>query len=299
MKKYISLILTFILAFTSIPLTSAQEVMSSDTELSNLSVTDAVYSQQPKDLDPQDIITVSSVAEKFQVDGDWVYGEVTKGYLLHHIYEGLLEKQRGGSYEQYMNRLYPHVAEQQPSVTTSVYDTTTVTTSVYDYLSKVESDGDVKETSVTDSVYEIPKFRRSKRSLSSSSSYDSFALKQRELKFDHAPYSVGSVGENISTVDGSLHVEQTDLVLPGPNGLDFELRRVYDSSRGKDDIYYNERTYKQSTRKLEEDDRSPLGKGWMWDIPYLKLSEGQQYLYLPQRGTFALVDRLHLVGQKN
>ncbi|KJB84572.1 hypothetical protein AZ66_30300, partial [Paenibacillus sp. E194] len=288
MKKYISLILTIILAFTSIPLTSAQEVMSSDSELSNLSVTDAVYSQQPKDLDPQDIITVSSVAEKFQVDGDWVYGEVTKGYLLHHIYEGLLEKQRGGSYEQYINGLYPHVAqhiaEQQP----------TVTTSVYDHLPEVNNDEKANETSVTDSVYAIPKFR-SKRSLSSSSSYDSFALKQRELKFDQAPYSVGSVGENISTVDGSLHVEQTDLILPGPNGLDFELRRVYDSSRGKDDIYFNERTYKQSTRKLEEDDRSPLGKGWMWDIPYLKLSDGQQYLYLPQRGTFAL-DGYDIVG---
>ncbi|MCY9528556.1 wall-associated protein WapA [Paenibacillus alvei] len=294
MKKYISLILTFILAFTSIPLTSAQEVMSSDAELSNLSVTDAVYSQQPKDLDPQDIITISSVAEKFQVDGDWVYGEISKGYLLHHIYEGLLEKQRGGSYEQYMNRLYPGVA-QQIAVTTSVYNTATVTTSVYDHLSKVESDGNVKKPSVTDSVYEIPKFRRSKRSLSSSSNYDSFALKQKELKFDHAPYSVGSVGENISTVDGSLHVEQTDLILPGPNGLNFELRRVYDSSRGKDDIYYNEESHKQLPRKSEEDYRSSLGKGWMWDIPYLKVAEDQKFLYLPQRGTFA-IDGYDLVG---
>ncbi|WP_430112229.1 polymorphic toxin-type HINT domain-containing protein [Paenibacillus sp. B1-33] len=288
MKKYISLILTFILAFTSIPLTYAQEVMSSDAELSNLSVTDAVYSQQPKDLNPQDIITVSSVAEKFQVDGDWVYGEVTKGYLLHHIYEGLLEKQRGGSYEQYMNRLYPNISrnasEQQPSVTTSVYD----------HLSNVESDGDVKKTSVTDSVYEVPKFRRSKRSVSSSN-YDSFALKQKELKFDQAPYSVGDAGESISTIDGSLHVEQTDLVLPGPNGLDFELRRVYDSSRGKDDIYYSEARHKQLPRKPEEERRSSLGKGWMWDIPYLKVAEDQKFLYLPQRGTFA-IDGYDIVG---
>ncbi|MBG9795002.1 hypothetical protein ABD76_22045 [Paenibacillus dendritiformis] len=286
MKKYISFMLAVILLFTSLPVAFANEAswenVASDIPMT---VTESVYSQQPYNLMPQDIITVSSVAKQFGVADDWVYREITRGYQLHHIYEGLLEQERGGSYEQYMERIYPNVArktEEEPA--------TTVTTSVYHQLPDLKAVEDREGVSVTDAVYSLAD------RMASSGEYDRIALQQKELRFNQAPFSIGDLNEQISTVDGSLRIVQTDLVLPGPNGLNFELRRVYDSSRGKDDIFYNENRHRQATRKLEEDTRFPLGKGWIWDIPYLKISGDQKHLYMPEFGTFAISERNELLG---
>ncbi|MCD9024487.1 RHS repeat-associated core domain-containing protein [Cohnella silvisoli] len=54
-------------------------------------------------------------------------------------------------------------------------------------------------------------------------------LKNLKLKLDQAPYSVGSMGQSVSTLDGSLSLGSTDFVLPGRNGLSFALSRNYNS----------------------------------------------------------------------
>ncbi|UHA73729.1 polymorphic toxin-type HINT domain-containing protein [Paenibacillus sp. 481] len=287
MKKYISVILAFMMVFTSLPLASAQPLWSEDNSTSTpRSVTEAVYDSQPADLKPEDIITISSVANQFNVTGDWVYEEIKKGYRLHHIYEGLQEKQKGGSYEQYMKQLYPNVI-QKPLDERN----TGVTSSVYGDLNK---DASVEgNSSVTNAVYPVTNSRKKR---SASGEYDNIALKQKQLKFDHAPFSIGDVNEQISTVDGSLQIQNTDLILPGPNGLDFELRRVYDSSRGKDDTFYDWSEYKQSTKRTEEDYRTSLGKGWMWDIPYFKEDGDQKFIYIPGKGTFGIADNYEILG---
>lgn len=71
--------------------------------------------------------------------------------------------------------------------------------------------------------------------------------------------SIAEQAANQPSTDRSPHVEQIDLVLPGPNGLNLELRRVYESSHAKDDVYcYDGR---QLIRMLYEDCHYSLGKG--------------------------------------
>ncbi|WP_223260598.1 RHS repeat domain-containing protein [Paenibacillus ihbetae] len=62
--------------------------------------------------------------------------------------------------------------------------------------------------------------------------------------FNDAPYSVGSSGETISSISGSLSLEQTDITLPGRNGLSFSLTRRYDSGDSQFyDMDYGYNTY--------------------------------------------------------
>lgn len=181
-----------------------------------------------------------------------------------------------------MDRLYPQLA---PQTANQPFWLTTPQQSLADAARE------------TDAATPQKGARRPKRSLSSAH-YDRFALKQKEVKVDQAPYSVGEAGERISTVDGSLHVEQTDLVLPGPNGLDFALRRVYDSSRAKDDTYYYSSSDQQLTKMSYEDQHSSLGKGWIGDMPHIKRSGDEWYIYMPKKGTFALNQEGRLYGYR-
>ncbi|WP_106768772.1 RHS repeat-associated core domain-containing protein [Paenibacillus faecalis] len=61
-------------------------------------------------------------------------------------------------------------------------------------------------------------------------------LNNLDIKTDSAPYSIGSSGEYVSTLDGSLSLSTTDMMLPGRNGLSFALTRSYNSS---DAQYYD------------------------------------------------------------
>ncbi|KJB84583.1 hypothetical protein AZ66_30215, partial [Paenibacillus sp. E194] len=213
------------------------------------------------------------------------------GYQLHHIYQGLLLQQKGGSYEQFMEQQYPTLVmdplhAHNASVTAAVYGPISVTDQVY---------GGEDPLSVTDLVYNTQ--RRAKRSLSDDSPYDKVALQRTPIRLDQAPYAVGSDSDHISTVDASLRVEATDLVMPGANGLDFALRRVYDSSRAKNDITFNPESYKENVTKqsTDEEGRFKLGKGWIWDISYFKRVDGQMYLYISGLGTYR-IDGSNIVG---
>jgi len=50
------------------------------------------------------------------------------------------------------------------------------------------------------------------------------------IKLSEAPYKVGLHQENVSLISGSLSLAETDLTLPGRNGLSFSLQRTYNSS---------------------------------------------------------------------
>ncbi|MBG9747586.1 hypothetical protein ABD86_28150, partial [Paenibacillus alvei] len=280
MKRYLSIILACTLLFTSIPITSAQDSPKSSNRSSNMTVTSSVYGANETLSDSDELITVTSITEMFGVARDWVVNEIVKGYQLHHIYQGLLLQKQGGSYEQFMEQQYPSLVTDplhahNASVTAAVYSPTSVTDQVY---------GERDPLSVTDLVYNT--LRRAKRSLSERP-YDKVALQRAPIRLDQAPYAVGSENDHISTVDASLRVEATDLVLPGPNGLDFALRRVYDSSRAKNDITFDgDKNIAQHT--TNEEVRFRLGKGWIWDISYFKNINGQMYLYIAGLGSYSI-----------
>jgi len=286
LRRWLLQILVCILFITSVPLASAQETFSSESSINKTepTVTSSVYAPQATftDIESDELITITSVTGTFNVTRDWVMKELFKGYELHQIYQGLKAKQLGNDYEQYMNHTYPKPApdpiithqEQVQSVSETVYKVS-VTEQVYAK----------KEYSVVDSVYGV-------QMLSDREPYDKIALRNKPLRLDQAPYSVGAVSDHISPVDGSLRVEVTDLVMPGSNGLDFALRRIYDSSLAKDDIYVNEYG-RNRTQETKEEERFRLGKGWIWDISYIKRINDHDYIYISGAGTYALEnDRL-------
>nr|WP_240927233.1 polymorphic toxin-type HINT domain-containing protein [Paenibacillus thiaminolyticus] len=288
MRRWLIQTLICILFISSVPLASAQETLAPENPIikNDSTVTSSVYDPQAisTDFDSDELITITSITETFSVNRDWVVEELLKGYELHQIYQGLKAKQQGKDYEQFMNHAYRQPApdpiiihqEQVKSVLEAVYKVS-VTEQVYDK----------KELSVVDSVYGLQMF-------SDSDSYDKIALRNKPIRLDQAPYSVGAVSDHISTVDGSLRVEVTDLVMPGPNGMDFALRRIYDSSLAKDDMYVNEYGGNR-TRETKEEEIFRLGKGWIWDISYIKRINDHDYIYISGAGTYALEDE-RLIG---
>ncbi|WP_270170225.1 RHS repeat-associated core domain-containing protein [Paenibacillus sp. SYP-B4298] len=68
------------------------------------------------------------------------------------------------------------------------------------------------------------------------------AVGNLNVKTPQAPYSITQQQESISTLNGHLSVEATDLSLPGRNGLSFDLKRIYDVS----DAVFFEQSYEMT-----------------------------------------------------
>lgn len=117
--------------------------------------------------------------------------------------------------------------------------------------------GAQNSTSVSDSVYEV-----NAADISYPTSYDQGALNNVNLKADEAPFSIGSNNESISTLSGGLSLQNTDLTLPGRNGLSFSLNRQYDSSSSQyydmdvqQQWVYHYRVYSHMNLEIERKDR--------------------------------------------
>jgi RHS repeat-associated protein len=69
------------------------------------------------------------------------------------------------------------------------------------------------------------------------SNYDQAAAGLMNVRTDQAPFNIANGGESVSTLTGELTIRNTDMTLPGRNGLSFSLDRVYNSSDAK---YYKD-----------------------------------------------------------
>ncbi|MBE3574583.1 MAG: RHS repeat protein, partial [Firmicutes bacterium] len=78
--------------------------------------------------------------------------------------------------------------------------------------------------------------------------------------------------ETISPASGGVTIRATDLFIPGRNGLDLELRRIYDS------VGANE-SKAVAIRGLG---------GWEWDLPYIASTQAGQFLQLPGGGRYKI-----------
>lgn len=101
-------------------------------------------------------------------------------------------------------------------------------------------------------------------------------------KPNEAPFIVNLDNETVSTLTGGLSLRQTDLVLPGRNGLAFALTRVYDS--GAAQFYPLDYT----TDSTADEKRFPIGKGWTWNISYIEIAGTKKYLHLAGGGTYEI-----------
>ncbi|NBI31144.1 RHS repeat-associated core domain-containing protein [Chengkuizengella marina] len=112
---------------------------------------------------------------------------------------------------------------------------------------------------------------------------DEETLNNVNLQTNEAPYSINLKHETVSTLSGSLSIQETDFVLPGRNGLSFALTRTYNS--GSSQFYKLSTSIGQGTY---EDEIFPIGKGWSWNLPYIEEINNKKYLKLADRGSYQI-----------
>ncbi|MDK8193132.1 RHS repeat-associated core domain-containing protein [Paenibacillus sp. UMB7766-LJ446] len=267
-RKVISAILVLTMLFSllaayEVPFGSSRVTAAQDV---NLTEDDFTESSIPL----EDLISISSVAELFGVESDWIVSEMSKGYDLSDIYQGLNVQQSGGDYEEYLKNKYPNRE-------ITAYEIHQEELAQLENQLTAEEKEDFRQQSTASSSIMATQ----------SGAYDKIAIQRAKLKYDQAPYSIGDATGGISMTDSSLNIRVTDLVLPGPNGMDFALTRVYNSAAGKDDIYFAEGEgglYGNHTRISIDDERFQLGKGWSWDISYYSTNENR--LHIAGMGSF-------------
>ena len=86
--------------------------------------------------------------------------------------------------------------------------------------------------------------------------------------------------ETVSAVDGSLSLATTDLVLPGRDGFNLEIRRIYDSNFAQQEkvIETNHKIDSDIYRKTPID---TFGSGWALNIPWVETTDSGKFLRLP------------------
>ncbi|WP_372008773.1 RHS repeat-associated core domain-containing protein [Paenibacillus chitinolyticus] len=211
-----------------------------------------IHANEQSASNPQQIsqlLTVESLSKTYGVPETDLLSELNKGYSLSEIQSALQTRQDPSQpLGEILNQMNPTIEEQLKKEDYSAErfaekhpqpGPTAPTVSEQTYGTYVEPTGDsiipdpslLYPPGVTDATY-------GRASLLSSNkyptSYDELAVKRLDIKADRAP-SASSISEDVSTVNGSLQIQTTDMTLPGRNGLSFELKRKYDSS---DALYY-------------------------------------------------------------
>lgn len=129
------------------------------------------------------------------------------------------------------------------------------------------------------------------------SAIDEVALQHMRLRDFSSMYIQSNGSESMSPVTGDLIVPYTDFQLPG--SIPFELIRVYDSSLANEEIgVIQEATTGEFVNHTtaREEEKNALGRGWRWDLPYIKELDQRRYVYLPGTGTYYLSEDNKLEG---
>ncbi len=209
----------------------------------------------------EEYVTIQELSNLYQISQAELLEQLNKGYSLQELQQALiLQKAKGNSLDAILHQLNPDVEEhlkklqfetskEVDSVTAITYDLpegklvpftgeTTIHSDKVNGLPewrKPSVSQDVYGKTVTDSVYTKTMQGLAATPRQPPTTYDSLAVQRLNIKADAAPYAVGG-SESISTVNGSLQVEQVDMTLPGRNGLSFALKRKYNSD---DAVYYD------------------------------------------------------------
>ena len=93
--------------------------------------------------------------------------------------------------------------------------------------------------------------------------------------------------ESVSTTGGGLSIYATDLVLPGRDGFDLEIVRIYDSTFAQQEkiIEANNKVDKTVYRKTPVD---TFGNGWALNIPWIEKTDKGRFLRLPEGQTIKI-----------
>jgi RHS repeat-associated protein len=88
--------------------------------------------------------------------------------------------------------------------------------------------------------------------------------------------------ESVSPASGALSISATDLKIPGPNGFDLVIRRLYDSNGAQQECLL---AANEDTRKSPID---TFGHGWSLNIPWIERSDKGEFIRLPEGQTIKI-----------
>jgi RHS repeat-associated protein len=101
--------------------------------------------------------------------------------------------------------------------------------------------------------------------------------------------------ESVSPSSGSLTVTATDLRLPGRNGFDLVLKRIYDSAAAEQEKIYENNSCGLNSTKCPEgatiQPKAPVntfGCGWSLNLPWIEVSDKGYFLRLPEGQTIKI-----------
>ncbi|MED4954709.1 RHS repeat-associated core domain-containing protein [Paenibacillus macerans] len=183
--------------------------------------------------------TYEQIASRFGMSASFIQNELQKGYSINQIYTALFHaEQSSKTYEEALAELFPKELNKSETVTSNVYNRLNTSPLdgivVFDVTDDVDANKTEDRSSVTEDVYSISK--ATANSLNRVADIPVLPPITEEApvydktSFNDAPYSVGNEKESISTLSGNLHVQNSDMSLPGRNGLGFSLTRQYNSN---------------------------------------------------------------------
>jgi RHS repeat-associated protein len=206
-------------------------------------------------------IQFDQVLENHRVSPDFLQGELDKGYSLQDVKKALeLSKANAVSYENSIGKISPQPVNLSKGAKSTI-------TSDYKDTVFLSASTDSMTTATVGANYSYV-----------------------DTKPESAPYTVSLDHESISTLTGGLSFHQTDLFLPGRNGLSFSLTRTYDSDASQFTLLETDATGTNSTQGIPYNEKMfPIGKGWTWNIPSIEYSNGKKYVHLVEKGLYELV----------
>ncbi|MGG1638775.1 hypothetical protein [Paenibacillus sp. NRS-1760] len=195
-------------------------------------------------------IIAQDMMKRFSVSESFIQENIDNGYNLNEIYAALYKAELEGiSFEQALYLLFSKMVNESQTATTSVYNGAAGDSTPKMIIIEADKStitGSVYNPDVTDSVYDSPSVTEG---VYGNKGYQSMSLVETppiletapvydKTKLSEAPYSVGINNESISSLSGSLSIQNVDMTLPGRNGLSFALTRQYDTD---DAQYYDEK----------------------------------------------------------
>ncbi|PWW01126.1 RHS repeat-associated protein [Paenibacillus cellulosilyticus] len=168
-------------------------------------------------------LTISQIIDEFGVTESSIQNKLDTGKTLSQIYVALVDENESFSKEQSsLSRLNPvmelqtiEIPESTNPVTSDYGDNVDLTlVNLFSQVSMESSESMMQQTTKQAAASVVPEPE----------------IRQVTPKINEAPYQTSLHDDTISFLSGSLSTSETDLTLPGRNGLGFALTRTYNSS---------------------------------------------------------------------
>lgn len=216
---------------------------------------------------------LQQTVKDFNVSADLVQQGLNKGYTLEEVRSALAQAKKGKKYEEALRESAPRPVSDHGR-------------------SKADAKVNVQ---VTEKVKKDAEARLAAAAAEVSADATDTSIPDLNAIYDQSPFLVAAAGEAVSTMTGSMFVRTTDLTLPGRNGLNFSLNRVYDTDSAQ---LFDIDSKKTPLAKNEayESNLFQMGPGWRWEIPSVEKRNGATILHLPAGNSYQVDSYNRLIG---